>query len=225
MKQLFHSEWTNKRVKKIIDIFGKNWFYEKNILELGACHGDVGIQLLTLGANVHFTDARMDNLSIACEKLKDCAIDANVSVLNQENVYDLGHYDLVVHMATLCHISNWRQDLQCATNHSNLMILETSVMPIEGSFEREYQPYDHSYGPFTKNTMHEFTESAVEDELKNLGCAFIKITDSDLNCYGWSHNNVMFHNVYDWKYNDVKDSKDNKIFSYRRMWLVLNSTK
>ena len=224
MKQLFHDDWTNKRVSKIVNIFGKNWFYGKNILELGSCHGDVGIQFLKLGANVHFTDARAWNLSILSDNLKSYSLTPNTSIVNQENEYHLGDYDLVIHMATLCHISNWRQDLRSAVNHAKTIILETSVMPVEGIHEREYSPYNHNYGPFTTDMMKEFTEDAVEDELRSLGCQFLKITDSELNSYGWSGTNVMYHNVYDWTYENVKKSTSFEIFSHRRMWLVVKDS-
>jgi hypothetical protein len=221
MEHLFHKDWTDKRVSKIVNIFGKSWFYKKNILELGACHGDVGIRFLNLGANVRFTDARADNLDHLVDKLKSYSFHPKVSILNQENDYNLGRYDLTVHMATLCHISNWRQDLRNAVLHSNAMILETSVMPIKGSHEREYKPLNHKYGPFTECMMKEFTEDAVEEQLKLLDCKFLKIVDADLNTKGWSTQVSMFHALYDWSYDDIKKSTENEIYSYRRMWLVL----
>ena len=61
-------DWTEKRVRKIISIFGKDWFHHKKILELGACHGDVGLEFLKLGADVLFTDARESNLKILHDK-------------------------------------------------------------------------------------------------------------------------------------------------------------
>ena len=36
-------------------------------------------------------------------------------------------FDLILHLGTLYHVENWRNDLKCALRHGDLMILETMV--------------------------------------------------------------------------------------------------
>jgi 2-polyprenyl-3-methyl-5-hydroxy-6-metoxy-1,4-benzoquinol methylase len=46
--------------------------------------------------------------------------------INQNQPYDLKQqFDLVLHLAVLCHIENWKQDLESALKHTNLMFLES----------------------------------------------------------------------------------------------------
>ena len=99
MKHLFYEEFKNKRVKKIENIFGRDWFCGKSILELGAAHGDVGLHFLKLGAEVIFTDIREEYLQSIKDKVKDLNYTAYTLQIDQNKRYDLGHkFDLVIHM-------------------------------------------------------------------------------------------------------------------------------
>jgi 2-polyprenyl-3-methyl-5-hydroxy-6-metoxy-1,4-benzoquinol methylase len=51
-------EWNEKRLSKILTIFGKHWFKDKRILEVACGRGFFGRELSKLGAIVTFTDAR-----------------------------------------------------------------------------------------------------------------------------------------------------------------------
>ena len=84
MNFLFYEDWYKKRVSKIINIFGQDWFAGKNILELGACYGDIGIELTKLGAEVTFADAREENLDVIKNKFKIYNYSPNLLLLNQE---------------------------------------------------------------------------------------------------------------------------------------------
>jgi hypothetical protein len=224
MKNIFFEDWNKKRVDKVISIFGRDWFASKKILELGACHGDIGLNFLKLGSDVTFSDARIENLSEIRNKLKDSFFEPKIVVIDQDKEYNLNEsFDLVVHFATLSHLENWKNDLSCALRHTNLMLLETSVNPIENSKddielcdEFVYEAYNR------KNSL--FTQESVEDVLRSLGCKFIRLDSSDLNSnWSWSFTNCPFRLVYDWNYVNHKtyDTQKNGVVLYRRFWIVI----
>lgn len=229
MKHLFYQHYTEKRLKKIIDLMGKDWFQKKKILDLGACHGDVGIELMKLGSNVLFADARKEHLDEIKNKLH---FEPNIIVLDQNQKYNLSQrFDLILHMATLCHIENWRQDLECALSHSNLMLLETAVDPRKGAPDSYNPPSDFIYDGYNCRQPL-FTQESVEQTLTNLGCKFIRFDSADLNCsWSWFSKDTMIKQVYDWQHESLqffveKEKRNseknlNYLIHFRRMWLVL----
>lgn len=225
MNYLFYEEWYSNRVNKIVDILGKDWFAGKSILELGACYGDIGLSLHKLGAKVHFTDVREENLTHITTRLAQYNITPETTILNQNYRYDLKRkYDLILHQGLLYHIENWKQDLRCALQHSNMMFLETVVTPQKGAPEEWLDvvsegPYDglNCKVPF-------FTQESVEYVLESLGCKFLRLDSSSLNTNTtWASGGVLLRNVYDWNYNNVdRYNSDTEVSTqFRRMWLVL----
>jgi hypothetical protein len=207
MDMPFFEDWNQKRLDKIIKIFGKNWFFSKKILELGACHGNVGLELIKLGALVYFTDARQENLNRIKEK--------NIRVLDQNYPYDLKmKFDLIIHMGVLNHLENWKQDLKCALSHSDKMILESLVL---GKKQKDYCLDDNKnnlkYSSFNSKNSY-FTQESVEKEIKKIGFNFIRMDDKNLNSYSNTLNLI-----YDWTYEE--ENNNFKIPTMkRRMWLV-----
>jgi hypothetical protein len=231
MNHLFHQHYTQRRLKKITDVLGNGWFEKKSVLELGAAHGDVGVELMKLGANVTFSDVREEHLESIKEKL---FFEPQTVIINQNNPYDLHKkFDLVLHLAVLCHIENWKQDLASALNHSNLMFLETAVDPRKGSVDSFNPPSNFMYDGFNcKQPL--FTQESVEAVLTSLGCKFIRFDCSELNStWSWLTKDTMIKQVYDWSYDSLpyyvhKELKSNQTsvgvdykLHFRRMWLVL----
>lgn len=232
MKTLFYEDWYNKRVQKIINIFGQDWFAGKKILELGAAHGDIGFSFSKLGAEVTFTDLRQENLDSIDEKLKTVDARYKVKLLNQEQKYQFDEkFDLTLHLGTLYHIKNWKQDLECALETSNLMILETSVCSSslpdhqirsgisENATMRRY------CGETPK--LSAFCQESVEAHLNKIGCKFVRFDNSELNSNVSWNSKYLCRHVYDWN-NDTNLIKNysNNNFSvdvyFRRFWLVMS---
>lgn len=228
MKQLSYEQWFKKRTERIIKIFGSDWFALKNILELGACHGDIGVELVKLGSNVLFSDARQENLNEIYSKLP---FKPKTLLLNQNFSYYLNKkFDLVLHLGLLYHIENWKNDLRCAMDHSNLMILETSVNPIRGS--DDYFDGMSNYAYEGVNCLHPvFTQESVEQELTDIGCKFFRFDTSELDCdWAWLNSESMIRHVYSWNYDNYKnylleDYRGTNVgkhrVHFRRMWLVI----
>lgn len=223
MKQLFYNEWTTTRINKIINIFGKKWFDDKKILELGAAHGDIGIEFLKIGSHVCFSDGRKENLQSIVDKLNPHNYKPDVQLIDQNTAWSLDkQFDLILHLGTLWHIENWQQDLERSLMHSNTMILETMVNPTFGQEPANFEHPCDDYGPLNQVGSF-FTQEAVESELTKLGCKFIRFDDPELNTSGWAYNSIKLTTTYDWNYNDlcIKTSSPSHMNHYRRFWLVL----
>ena len=224
MKLPFYNDWFKTRFEKAKNIFGKDWFLGKKILELGACHGDFGLEFTKMGSTVTYSDARYEHLQSIQQKLQ---VPSKLIQLDQNFEYNLGEkFDLVLHFGVLYHLENWKQDLKCALNHSNLMLLETVVHPDNSIEDYWDEGSDYQYDEY--NCLHPFfTEISVEKTLTNLGAKFVRFDNRELNTFGWLHNNVVIQNVYDWTTDNyllyqpkIKENIEYRTH-YRRFWLVI----
>lgn len=225
MKRFFYDEWKQKRLTKIINIFGEDFFAFKEVLELGACHGDIGYELMKLGANVTFVEAREDNAKLITSMFRAERLGPKVHILDQNKPYDLGaRFDLVLNLGVLYHLTNWKNDIKCSMNHTNTMVLETVVNPIQGASEKNVVvPKESRYGSVT-GTQSLVTQEHIEHYLTELGCKFIRFDNSSLNTsWTWLQEGVRTRNVYDWQYGKTNSytMEGHSIVQFRRMWLVI----
>jgi hypothetical protein len=127
---LFHRsyvDWRIKRINKILEIYGIEFFKNKNILEVGGGHADIGAFLAELGAKVLCLDGRMQNVNYA--KLKHRNI-MNLRCLqfNLENDFsEFGKFDLIINFGLLYHLKNVDKHLGYCFKNSNDVLLETVV--------------------------------------------------------------------------------------------------
>lgn len=229
MKSLFYKKWYKSRVKKIINIFGKSWFQNKEILEVGCAHGDIGIEFLKLGSNVVFTDERIEFLESVDKNLKNLYnYSSEFALIDHDKDYDFNKkFDLVIHMGLLYHLQNWRNDIKNALKHSNIIILESTVTvnTEENNTILYLNDRDLKYDYNTKkNTRSYFTQEEVEKELLINGCKFIRLDDKKLNVENQSINDQKISFIYDWNYEKYNSGyyntyKDNVWF--KRFWLVI----
>lgn len=221
MKHLFYDDWTKRRVDRICSTLGKSWFVDKTVLELGAAHGDIGIEFLKLGATVIFSDARLEHLNGICERLQKLDYYPDCITLNQNEGYSLPgrSFDLILHLGTLYHVENWQRDLESAMNHTNMMFLETIVDPSQGTVPQMDMRHP-TYGPYKCKNSH-FTQEQIEDHLKELGCKFIRFDDADLNSSGWLTKDKKDNHWYNWTYENYMTMQKPGFNHFRRMWLVL----
>jgi 2-polyprenyl-3-methyl-5-hydroxy-6-metoxy-1,4-benzoquinol methylase len=229
MKSLFYEQYYKKRLNKIVNIFGETWFQNKRILELGCAHGDIGMEFLRLGSEVVFSDERMEYLEDIDKRLKDLYnYSAGFALIDNDNDYDLNQkFDLVIHMGLLYHLQNWRNDITNALNHSNLMILESTVAAnvAQNNTVLNLNDFDTVYGYCTKkNTRTYFTQEEVERELTNNGCKFLRLDDSELNVENQWLNNQKISFIYDWTYekyiSGCYEQMEGNVW-FKRFWLVM----
>jgi 2-polyprenyl-3-methyl-5-hydroxy-6-metoxy-1,4-benzoquinol methylase len=229
MKSLFYEQWYKSRVNKIINIFGESWFQNKQILELGCAHGDIGIEFLKLGADVVFTDERIEFLEDIDKNLKNLYnYSAEFALIDHDKDYSFNKkFDLIIHMGLLYHLQNWRNDIKNALKHSNIIILESTVTVNieENNNILNLNDSDIKYGYSTKkNTRTYLTQEEVEKELINNGCKFLRLDDEKLNIENKFVNNKKISFIYDWtyeRYNCGYYNIDKENVWFKRLWLVL----
>lgn len=225
MRGIFYQRWAQKRIDKIINVLGQDWFANKKVLELGSGHGDIGKHFVSLGANVTFTDARENYLTAIVDSYQNTGYCPTTVCLNQNIEYDLKTtFDLVLHLGVLYHVEHWQQDLRCALGQSNLAFLETRVAPRQDAtvgVKGEISLAD--FGLYNCRRPV-FTQEAVEQELLKLGCKFIRFDSNELNTdWSWDVTGLLTKHVYDWNYHNVNSYLINQDCDvhYRRMWLVV----
>jgi len=181
-------DWRIKRVNFIEKLYGKQFFKDKTILELGCGHGHIGRYLQNqLGAKVTFADGRQGHL----DTLKEVMPNAETICFDQNNPWDLNRtFDIVLHWGVLYHLDNWKQDLESTSKHGNLIFLESEVCDSEDpEFEiklEQVDGYDQDLGKFSTR----MSSAAVEEKLIDLEFLYNRFDNTDLNsdfhCYDWA---------------------------------------
>jgi 2-polyprenyl-3-methyl-5-hydroxy-6-metoxy-1,4-benzoquinol methylase len=212
MKELMYEDWYKKRLQKIKDIFGEEWFFNKKVLEIACSFGEIGVNLLKLGADVTFTDIDKRCIDSIRERLEDLKHTPDAFVLDQNEDYNLDRqFDLVLHLGSLYVLKDWKKNLETVMSHTNTMVLETIVSP-------NGEP---------GKLLIDYTEEDVENHLRSIGCRFIKIIDSKLNSNGIYGQDLKAKQLYDWDkrqfigYDYSELVKNKTVLIPRRMWLVL----
>jgi 2-polyprenyl-3-methyl-5-hydroxy-6-metoxy-1,4-benzoquinol methylase len=211
MKELMYEDWYKKRLQKIKDIFGEEWFFDKKVLEIACSYGDIGVELLKLGADVTFTDIDSKCIESIRERLSQLKHFPETLVLDQNESYHLGkRFDLVLHLGSLYVLRDWKKNLETVMSHTNTMVSETVVTPEKHN-----------------KLLIAYTEEDVENHLSDLGCKFLKIIDSKMNSNGIYGQDLKAKQLYDWDkrqfvgYDFHELMKNKTVLVPRRMWLVL----
>lgn len=164
MQKDFYKVWKENRVNRIIHLLGKEWFEGKEILELGACSGAIGNEFRHLGADLSFSEVNPQFLKDLHNTFPNCP----VYEIDQNKTYNLNRsFDLVLHLGVLYHIENWEQDLECALNHTNLMVLDTRIVPPQFLSSQK----THQLDPTNKNRYSSFNKTyRYIDESSLINC-------------------------------------------------------
>jgi SAM-dependent methyltransferase len=215
-----YEEWRQKRIQKILNIFGKDYFKQKLILEVGCGYGDIGKYFREKeGANVIFTEGRQEHLPI----IADNNPGAQIIHLNHENAWKVEfhdfpdkRFDAIIHFGLLYHLDNWKQDLECALEHSDLIILESEVADSNEKIEHKLidsNGYDQAISDSRRSTRP--SAPYIESVFLENGFSFIRYDDSDLNSF--------FH-TYDWAVTESDKTKSWDQRGYRRFWVAKKET-
>jgi hypothetical protein len=211
-------DWTFSRANMIIQILGKEWLKDKNVLEVGAGHGIVG-QILrqNAGANVITTDGRSENLEGIRENWPE--IGDKLRLLNQEHGWSEieEKFDLIVHFGVLYHLENWQYDLRGAADHSNLICLETQVVDtcdVDFEFELIGEPRERVDSGLVDKIVIPSTARLEKFITEKLEMSFIRYDDKSLTFFG---------NTYHWKPNYSIENATDEIPYYsgkRRFYII-----
>lgn len=119
-----YADWRKKRMAVLVAHYGQEWFAGKRVLELGCGHGHVGRELLALGAEVVFSEARTEH----CETLRGLGLSPVQFDIEKDPWPFTGRFDLVVHWGVLYHVApeNFRKALECCS-YTDRLCLESHV--------------------------------------------------------------------------------------------------
>ena len=223
----FVNAWRINRTKKLINILGKNWFKNKSILELGCGFGNIGLYLKSLGADVTLTEVVPESIDII--KVKDPSI--QVILLNQEEKWKLDkNYDLIIHFALLNNLNNWKQDLACALEHTNLLVLDAAVTKFSMDSECKFiDNYGHKWCGAYAGIGSLPSSYNIEKILLHNGFQYTRFDDSDLNTYDnnflrirydWVDDDSDYFSVSNMKPMIFNSSMNNPFYGGRRFWIA-----
>jgi hypothetical protein len=135
---------------------------------------------------------------------------------------------MVINFGVLYHLQNWKNDLRCALNHTNLMLLESSIWPVKDLKSHEKYCGQRSSYESVNDYVTRLSQDDVEQELTNLGCKFLRIDDPSLNVNcSWDKTNHLIRFIYDWTYEKYENGTyqyfGNHEYDvhYKRFWIVI----
>lgn len=232
MKTYFYDKFQKNRLDRIFSLLGKEWFEGKDILELGAAHGDIGSKLIELGSDVSFSDIRKEFLKEILKKHPHS--NTNIYKIDQNLPYDLNKtFDLILHLGVLYHLENWEEDLKNALNHTNLLILESIIYPylkdpslvfnIESTNTSPYISFNKRYKEIDENSLikcfNNLNVKYLRIDTPNMSTPFVFDYEKNYTrfLYGWNKDNLLQNP--DWN----KFEKNNKNYWTvpRQMYLIL----
>lgn len=199
-------DWNHKRIKKIINHFGHQAFYEKTVLDLGCGHADQSGALARLGARVIAVDARQEHLTIAKKKYPH--ITTMCVDLDQSWPFGNQKFDFVLVLGLVCHLTNYKQLLQRACAVSDNLVLESEICDSNDparvvQIDEHRSIYDWAFN----GVGYKPSAPHLEKILQESGMSFNRIDSSDLNTGPFK---------YDWVVNNTNSRK----IGYRRFWVV-----
>ena len=202
-------DWRAKRISKILEIFNKDFFNHKTILELGFGFGDIGKEFISLGADVTFAEGRADH----CKILKERFSNSKIINLNQNETWELeNRFDIVIHWGVLYHICDWKRDLASTLRHSDLIFLESEVSDSDDpNFDlkvKENDGYEKGgYDQALDGIGSRPSADNIELFIKELGFSVERFDDENINS--------SFHQ-YNWKVNNTNTWQH----GLRRFWII-----
>ena len=201
------NKWRIKKCEKLIKHFGIKWFYKKKILEIGCGFGNVGLFFKSLGAEVHFNDARVENLNEVIKKEPK----AKIYCFDCEKAKPLAeHYDLIIDFGVLYNLNYWEKHLINLLNSCDYLCLDTAVNKYKNDTEFKIINFSYSnpqHGPF--NNIGTLTSAYnIENVFKNKSIKFIRYDDKQLNddlIYDWQEEKYTYftngiNTIHHWRF-------------------------
>jgi hypothetical protein len=198
--------WQNARIDYILSLYGKEFFKQKRILELGAYNGYIGAYFQSIGAEIHCLEGRYENVENIKKDYPQLKVDCTDLDTSE---WKWGKYDIIINFGLFYHLEKFHKEhlINCI-NNCDLMFFETVVYDSNKSeiyFRHEFNDkfLDQSLSEIGGTPSTRF----VEDIFENNNTNYTKISDSKLN--GGPHK-------YDWV-----DTNSNKLDPHaRRFWIV-----
>jgi len=195
---LFHHsyhDWRTRRIEKLLELYGADYFIGRSILELGCGHAEIGAFFADLGANVLAVDGRAKNINYARLRHR------NVGRLRLE-VHDLetdftslGNFDLIINFGLLYHLRDVGTHLRRCFSLTDDLVLETVVCDSQDpDLVLLRDENANAEEEALRGTGSRPSPFFIERLSAENGFSIERIFSGDLNsgkqfCYDWQHRN------------------------------------
>jgi hypothetical protein len=197
----YHADWQNRRIGFMLGLYGKEFFRNKTILELGSYNGYIGNYFAeNCDSIVTSVEGRQQNVDQI--KIHYPMVNAVCADLDTPD-WDFGDYDIIINYGLCYHLQNYHQEhlINCL-DHCNFMFFETVVFD---SFESEiFFNVEDGDDQSLSGVGGTPSTSFIENIFRDYDCDFIKYCDRRLGYkYDWPDGNSKQHSGF-----------------YRRLWTV-----
>ncbi|HEX8902267.1 class I SAM-dependent methyltransferase [Vitreimonas sp.] len=198
-----YAHWRTKRINKILELYGMDWFKGKRVLELGSALSDIGAFFADLGAEVICLEGRQETVNFARLKhrnvprlqIEQCDLEGDFS--------HYGKFDLIIHFGLLYHIKNVDEHMARCFAMTDSMIMETVVCDSQDPHKMLLVPEPKAV---LEQSLHGMGSRPSPFYVERLGTEagfkFDRHFTADLNfedrfIYDWPHQNDDSHG--DWQ--------------------------
>jgi SAM-dependent methyltransferase len=205
----YYEDWRIKRINKILELYGIDYFKNKNVLELGSGHGDIGAFFAELGANVLSLEGRIQNINYATLKHRKIENFKCIQFDLENDFSNYGKFDLIINLGLLYHLKNVDGHLNCCFKMSDDILLETVVCDSTDPYkifycEENKKVDDHALNGIGSRPSPFYIERIAKEN----SFEAIRYFGDELN------SGTQF--CYDWEHKDDNRLGDN--FRLRRFW-------
>lgn len=220
------NEWRIKRVNKLLEVFGKDWFANKKIFELGCGFGNIGLYFKSLGADVYFSDIRnecLDQVLLKDPFAKTIQLDQNT------DWYINDRFDLIIHFGISYHLNNWQRDILKCCEISKYVAYDTDVNKFINDicFPVKNMKYDHSYYGSLNGSGSLPSVITIENLFNENKITFQRHDDINLNINSQITYNTLPTLIGEKSKQDVFLDRSNhaKAFGGRKFFILQDRTK
>ena len=227
----WYNEWRRVRVNKLEEVLGTDW-NGKDVLEVGAGFGNIGLYFKAKGAEVVFADANDKCREIIISKDSE----ANVYEINNDFKWNIPfRFDLIIHFGLSYNLQHWKRDLTDTIRHlkdQGHIVFETAVNKFQGDIEfeiRDYKPHHWIHGP-AEGVGSLPSVTSIEnflDQFTNI--SYTRYDDPSLNIHNFKYTDECTSSFVSPKDDNGKDMKgpfvvdgwDNEyVTGGRKYWII-----
>lgn len=203
-----YSNWRRVRIEKILNIFSREFFNNKTIVEFGCGYGDNGAEFEKLGAKVTYYEGRQQNIDDAKFKYPT----REIQLLDQSLDWGIKeNWDIAIHWGLLYHIDNWKGDLEKVFKCADVIFLESEVCDSDDkNFEIKVKEDSNWYDQSLINVGSRPSAAMIEEFILKNNMKFTRYDDSDLN---------SDYHTYDWIVTNTNTCRS----GLRRFWVILKN--
>jgi hypothetical protein len=188
MISTYHPVWQTSRVNFLIELYGKDFFTNKRILELAPFNGYIGYCFSQLGATVHGIEGRAENVR-QIQTLPGVTVEqANLDT----PTWVWGDWDIIINFGLYYHLEKYHDaHLTNCLRHCDIMFFETVIFDsddCELHFRKEIGN-DQSLSEVGGNPTVSYVENIFQRERVDFNRHDSRRLNGDYHCYDWVSTN------------------------------------